>query len=82
MRLLEHQLEVVQSEAASGERLFIALGSVTENPTAVPLACIADRVLLCVALGTTTKKAALRTIEAIGRERFLGTIVVDPREAA
>ncbi len=76
LRLLEHQLRDMATQLEGGERIFIPLRSTTENPTAVPLARAADAIVLCVTLGETTAKAAARTVEAIGRERFIGTILL------
>jgi hypothetical protein len=76
LRLLEHQLRDMGSQLQGGERIFIALRSSSENPTAVPLAQAADAAVLCVELGKTDARAARRTLEAVGRERFLGTLLV------
>ncbi len=56
--------------------MTIALRSILENPTAVPMARSADAVLLCVGLGTTDIKTAEQTIAEIGRDRVIGAIVV------
>lgn len=76
LRLLEHQLRDMATQLNGGERIFIALRSTTENPTAVPLAKAADAAVLCVELGKTDMRAAERTLEAVGRAKFLGTILV------
>lgn len=78
LRLLEHQLRDMASQLNGGERIFIALRSTSENPTAIPLAKAADAAVLCVELGKTDMKTAERTLEAVGRERFLGTILIAP----
>lgn len=78
LRLLEHQIRDMAAQLQGGERVFVALRSMNENPTAVPLAMAADAVVLCVALGRTDIRAAQRTLSAIGRERFLGTLIVPP----
>jgi hypothetical protein len=77
LRLVEHQLREIQVQVAAGDRVFVALRSVTENPAAVPIARAADALVLCVALGKTDMRSAQRTLDAIGRERFLGTILVE-----
>ncbi len=78
LRLLEYQIRDMGKQLQGGERVFVALRSLTENPTAAPLAMASDAVVLCVALGSTQIKRAVGTIESVGRERFLGTIVVKP----
>jgi hypothetical protein len=78
LRLVEHQLREIRAQVEAGDRVFIALRSVSENPAAESVAREADALVLCVALGTTNVKSARRTVEAIGRERFLGCLLVDP----
>jgi hypothetical protein len=78
LRLLEHQIRDMAAQLQGGERVFVALRSMNENPTAVPLAMAADAVVLCVELGRTDIKGARRTLTTIGREKFLGTLIVPP----
>lgn len=80
LRLLEHQIRDMAAQLQGGERVFVALRSINENPTAVPLAMAADAVVLCVELGRTDIKGAQRTLAAIGREKFLGTLLVPTPE--
>ena len=76
LRLLEHQIRNMGAQLQGGERVFVALRSPAENPTASPLAMAADAVVLCVELGKTDIKGAKQTIANIGRDKFLGTILV------
>jgi hypothetical protein len=80
LRLLEHQLRDMAAQLQGGERIFIALRSTNENPTAAPLAQAADAAVLCIELGKTDMRTARRTLDAVGRDRFIGTLLV-PREA-
>jgi hypothetical protein len=80
MRLVEHQLQEIAAQTMGGERVIIALRSVSENPTVIAVAGLADAVILCVELGKTSVKQANQTIDEIGKGRFLGTIVLDPHE--
>jgi hypothetical protein len=79
LRLLNYQIEDIRRQIGSGDRLFVAVRSPSENPTAVPVARSVDAVILCVALGVTVVSAARKTIDAVGRERFLGTVLVQPQ---
>jgi hypothetical protein len=78
LRLVEYQLGdlALQLERGAGS-VMIALRSMTENPTVVPVARAVDAVILCVQLGATDIKSSRKTVDAIGRDRFLGTIVID-----
>jgi hypothetical protein len=69
-------LEVVRWHVWHGERVIIALRSCFENPATIPLARAADCALLCVSVGGTRVARAAQTIEKIGKERFLGSVLV------
>jgi len=76
MRLVDYHIREVSEMVDAGTRLFIALRSIFENPTAIPMARQADAVVLCVAVGETSFKAAKQTIGEIGRDRIIGSIIV------
>ena len=79
LRLIEYQLREVASQLEQQQLTIIALRSIAENPTVVPVAASADAVVLCVRLGQTKIAAAERTVNEIGRDKFIGTIVLhDP----
>jgi hypothetical protein len=77
LRLLEYHMRQVAEHMRQGDRAIFALRSIAENPTASPLAQAADAVILCVGIGKTLMAAAEKTIEEIGRERFIGTLILD-----
>jgi hypothetical protein len=79
LRLVAHHEQDVATQVREGQTVTIALRSIFENPTAVPMARSADAVLLCLRLGVTDLKAAEQTIAEVGRDRLIGAIVV--REA-
>jgi hypothetical protein len=55
---------------------IVALDPVVANPLVLPVALAADAVLLCVELGTTELEAARRTLELVGRDRVIGSVVI------
>jgi hypothetical protein len=59
-------------------RGIIALGPVLESPASLALARAADAVVLCLVLGESAISAAQQTVEEVGRERFLGSVVLRP----
>lgn len=71
-------LEVAAWHVDSGERLVFAMKSIAENPASVRFAQAADCAILCVSLGETPLAAARETIDQIGRDRFVGSIIVRP----
>jgi hypothetical protein len=56
-------------------QIIIAVDAVVANPAGVAVALAADAVLLHVVLGRTSSRAARRTIELIGQDRFIGCVV-------
>jgi len=76
VRLVDHQLRELKQQLAAGDRVFVSLRSTFENPSAVRVAQACDAVALLVAMGETDVKSAEGTINSVGRERFLGTILL------
>ncbi len=81
MRLIDYQVQEMHDQLSAGTRLVVALRSMFDNPTAIPMAKQTDAVLLCIALGETNFKAAEETIAAVGRDRVLGSIVLRRRSS-
>jgi hypothetical protein len=75
MRLVDYQVNEMKDLIAAGNRLVIALRSISENPTSALMARQADGVALCIALGETDFRRAEQTIAAVGRERVVGAVV-------
>jgi hypothetical protein len=76
LRLLDQQLHEMTSNVHNAHRVFLALRAVPQNPATVLIAHAADAAILCVALGKTRERDALQTLDAIGREWFIGTMLV------
>lgn len=68
-------LQMADWYVKTGERLVCPTQAIDENPATVAVARAADGVLLCVALGHTRVRSVEDTIEQIGRERFIGTVI-------
>jgi hypothetical protein len=66
----------IQKITSRGKRCILVLRLVSENATSVPLGQLVDAALLGVFIGETTKVSAGRSIDEIGRSKFLGSIVV------
>lgn len=69
----------MRERVAQGERVVVVLDSLLNRPASLPLALAADGCLLCVTLGETDFGAANKTIEYVGHERFVGSIIF-PRQ--
>jgi hypothetical protein len=59
-------------------RGIVALGPVLESPASLALARAADAVVLCLVLGESSVSSAQQTIEEVGRDRFLGSVLLRP----
>ena len=59
-----------------GEWVVVAVDPIGLNPTTVPLVRATSAALLVVQLGESLLASSRATIEAVGRERFLGSIVL------
>jgi len=72
--LVSEVITSFRDRAAAGERTVIAVGSPLIDYAAIPIARAADAAVLLVSLASTGRREANRTIEAIGRTHFLGSI--------
>lgn len=70
-------LAQVQSITSRGKRCIVVLKLVTENPTTVPMVQNVDAALLGIFIGETSVVAASRTIDEVGRAKFLGSVVLN-----
>jgi hypothetical protein len=68
----------MRSLAARGTRAITVLQLPNYNPITVPIAQAADASMLCVFVGETRLGNSQQTIEQIGRDRFLGTVILRP----
>jgi hypothetical protein len=66
----------MRSLAARGTRAITVLQLPMYNPISVPIAQAADASMLCVFVGESHLTNAQQTIEQIGRDRFLGTVIL------
>jgi hypothetical protein len=77
LRLVEYQLADLASQLERAPiTIVVALRSIFENPTVVPVARTVDAAVLCVQLGASKINESRKTVDAIGRDRFLGTIII------
>ncbi|HEY3822312.1 MAG TPA: hypothetical protein VGL81_34340 [Polyangiaceae bacterium] len=69
-------LEGSRWEASQGTRIVFATRPASSNIATVPIARAADCAILCASLGSTSLKGIRSTIEEIGRDHFLGSLLV------
>ena len=71
-------IKAVEQQIERGERLVFATRSIRQNMATIPLARATDGAILCVSMGSTSMRLAGETIEQIGKDRFIGSILVRP----
>jgi hypothetical protein len=69
----------LRSHMEQGGKIVICIDSVITHPVGLEVALAAERALLCVALGSTQFSTAQRTLKLIGKERFLGSVTLQPQ---
>jgi hypothetical protein len=75
-------IDAIGASVARSERVIVAVGAITEQPGTVAIAQATSAVLLIVRLGESQLDAAQSTLLAVGRDRFLGSVVLDAQMQA
>lgn len=78
---LEAFTEVLENHTKAGDLVLVALGSLQESVTALPLALKCDAALLCVVAGQMRSKEARATVAQVGAGRFVGSAMFRPQPA-
>lgn len=66
----------MNASVARGAMVVVVVDSVLANPVGLEVAMAARHALLSVTLGTTDLASARRTLEMVGRERFVGSVTL------
>jgi hypothetical protein len=78
---VRHLVDKLTAMTGRGEWVIIAVDPIADNPSVMPLIRAASAALLVVRLGESFLASAQETIDAVGRPRFLGSVVLDRRRA-
>ncbi|WNG32374.1 hypothetical protein F0U61_01200 [Archangium violaceum] len=78
----QHVVNEMMAYVEQGDRVVVLIDSVVSNPVGLEVALAAERALLTVALGTSDYTSARRTLDLIGKERFLGSVTLQPTSGA
>jgi len=78
----QHVVSEMQAYVEQGDRVVVLIDSIVANPLGLEVALAAERALLCVTLGTSDYTSARRTLDLIGKERFLGSVTLQPPSGA
>lgn len=63
--------------AERGEHAIVPVDSIQDNPSTIAIVQAASMALLVVRLGESLLASAQTTLDVVGRNRFIGSIVVD-----
>lgn len=71
-------IESIEAAAAHGELVVVPVDPISENPSTMAIVRAMSASLLVVRLGESQIAAAQSVIDTIGRDRLLGSVVLDP----
>ena len=71
-------IESIEAAAARGDLVVVPVDPISENPSTMAIVRAMSASLLVVRLGDSQIGAAQSVIDTIGRERLLGSVVLDP----
>jgi hypothetical protein len=74
---VQDRIESMTGMTRRGEWVIVAVDPVVENPSAAAIVRAASAALLVVRLGESFLASSRAAIDTIGRERFLGSVVLD-----
>jgi hypothetical protein len=78
--MLDKLAERAENEVERMSFIF-SVDSVINNTHPISLCRMVDVVILCIALGKTSLKSVQRTVEIIGKDRILGSIILRPSKS-
>ncbi len=73
-------LDFIASGSGRHNTVILALGSILDHATVIPIARAVEWVVLCVGLNQSHTYDVKRAVKVIGNERVLGSIAVRPTE--
>jgi hypothetical protein len=72
-------IDSIATIAARDERAIVPVDPIADNPASIAILRACSAAILVVRLGDSLLSVAENTTEIVGRERFLGSVVVDSR---
>lgn len=79
---VQQLIDTITATTARGERAIVPVDPVSDNPAAIAILRGTSAALLILSLGESFLNAAQETIETIGRDRIIGSVVVQPKADA
>jgi hypothetical protein len=74
---VQQVVDSITAAVARGERVIVPVDSFADNPSSIAIAQATSAALLVLRLGESGFRVARQALDAVGRERFLGSVVLD-----
>lgn len=74
---VQQVIEAIEAAVSRGEWVIVPVDAIADNPSGIAIVQAASASLLLVRLGESLLTSAQNAIDAVGRERFLGSLVLD-----
>lgn len=74
----QYMLYKLAKEKHAKMSFIFSVDAIVNKTHPIPLCRTVDAVILCIALGKSSSKNVRRTVEIIGRDRILGSIILRP----
>jgi hypothetical protein len=76
---LKHLAQVqARLRSTVSRQTVVVLPLPKDNPVTVSVAQACDAAIMCIFLGETSRVVAMQSVEQIGRDRFLGSVILRP----
>jgi hypothetical protein len=72
-------IDSIGARAAQGHLVLVPVDPIADNPSAITIVRATSAALLVVRMGESLIASAEDTIDTVGRDRFVGSIIVDER---
>lgn len=72
-------VDTIASVTSRGEWIIVPVDPISDNPTTIPIVRSTTAALLVVRLGQSLLTSSRTALEAIGRDRFIGSIVLSEK---
>jgi hypothetical protein len=76
---VQQVIDSIAAIAARGDRTIVPVDPIADNPAAIAILRACSAAVLVVCLGESLLTVAETTADIVGRDRLLGSVVVDPR---
>lgn len=77
---IQETVDSITETTRRGDRVIVAVDPIADNPASIAIVRASPAALLLVRLEESLVASARNTIDTVGRDRLLGSIVLKPRD--